>query len=217
MLFHATIITENGSGCYPDLALKVAQMPVFFYNRAMETIQTGRLILRNFQIEDAEALRELILQKEASPYADYDFRWPTTLSEVRDVAAWFARGDSYLAVCLKESGRLIGFIALNGPEGEPEFVFDLGYAFNFNYHGRGYATEACAAALRHAFIDRGAARVTSGTAALNEPSWRLLERLGLRKVGEGPASLRKTPSGEPVEFTGWAFEITRAEWLRASG
>ena len=142
------------------------------------------------------------------------------------MAAWFASEDRFLAICLKESGKLIGYICLNpsseaGPEGMPveyervvldRVVLDLGYCFNEDYHHQGYATEGCTALLDYAFSTLHAAQITAGTGAPNEPSWRLLFRLGMRKTGEAPVSFRQTPEGEPLVFTGWGFALTKEEW-----
>jgi [ribosomal protein S5]-alanine N-acetyltransferase len=180
----------------------------------MTRLETERLILRNFEADDWPALQEMTLQFESSAYAAYDYAWPTSAEEIRNVAEWFARGERFLAVCLKPAGRLIGSISLT-PTEEPGCVtFDLGYRFNLDHHGKGYATEGCRAVIDHAFRQLGADRVASGTAAANQPSCRLLQRLGMTKRGEGTASFRKTPEGKPIEFVDYSFAITREEWLR---
>lgn len=161
----------------------------------MTPIETDRLILRNFAADDWPALHQMIVGYQQSPYARYDHPWPTEPEKIREVAEWFAGGDRYLAVCLKESGTFIGFVCLN--PGEHEGVMDLGYVFDADYHGQGYATEAGRAALARAFEVLGVDRVVSGTAKENLPSCRLLERLGLRQTAEGPV---------------WV--ISREEWKR---
>lgn len=149
-------------------------------------IQTERLTLRNFVPGDWPALHEMILQYSASEYAAYDHAWPTSEEEIQKVTEWFASGDSYMAVCLRDSGRFIGFVDLNPEDGRGETTFNLGYIFNFDYHGQGYATEACQAALARAFGALGAAWVVSGTHEANLPSRRLLARLGLQPVAGRP-------------------------------
>jgi ribosomal-protein-alanine N-acetyltransferase len=157
----------------------------------MQTIQTDRLTLRNFSPEDWPDLHEMIVQYQASEYAQYDHKWPTSEQEIQNVAKWFSTGDSYLAVCLRSTGKLIGLVAMNREETEDGPVFNLGYIFNFDYHGQGYATEACRAAIAHAFGRLGAARMVTGTAPENLPSRRLLGRLGLCETGEGMYALSR--------------------------
>lgn len=126
----------------------------------------------------------MIVKYQASPVAAYDHKWPTAPEEIRRVTEWFANGDSYLAVCRRESegGGFIGFVALNPDKTPPLPAYNLGYVFDEAYHGRGYATEACHAALRRAFDDLHAAQVVSGTHRANAPSVKLLRRLGFREV-----------------------------------
>jgi [ribosomal protein S5]-alanine N-acetyltransferase len=166
----------------------------------MQTLETDRLTLRNFRPSDWRDLRQMILQYVASPYAIYDHQWPTSEEELQGVAQWFAGGDSYLAVCLRPAGTFIGFVCLNPREGETEITYDLGYIFNSGYHGQGYAAEAGRAALRRAFRDLGAAQVVAGTASANEPSCRLLARLGL----------------EPIPGAEGMYALHRADWEATS-
>jgi len=176
------------------------------------TIETERLVIRNFKISDWEALHEMIIQYESSEYAVYDQQWPTSPEEIKGVAEWFAGGDSFLAVCLKDTGRFIGFVSLNQEQREDCREFNIGYIFNFDYHGKGYATEACRAAIGHAFERLQADRVITGTAAANRASCRLLERLGFKRTAESTGSFRNAPDGKPIEFLGYTYAISRDEW-----
>jgi ribosomal-protein-alanine N-acetyltransferase len=177
----------------------------------MERIVTDRLSVRNFRDDDWRDLQEMVLKYEASEYAQYDHEWPTSDEGVQGVAKWFAGGDGFLAVCL--GAKVIGFVALNPEPDRSARVYNLGYVFNEDYHGHGHATEACRAVLDRAFGMLGADGVVTGTAAVNAPSRRLLERLGFRKTGEGTSSLRKRADGTPIEFLGLTFAISRDEWL----
>jgi RimJ/RimL family protein N-acetyltransferase len=184
----------------------------------MMLLETERLVVRNFRAHDWETLHEIIVQYESSAMAVYDHQWPTSPDKIEEIAAWFAQGDSFLAVCLKDTHRLIGMVSLNLEKAElPEF--NLGYIFGSAYHGKGYATEACRAVLGYAFTQLQAQRVVTGTAAANIPSCRLLARLGFKKTSEDTGSFRKTPSGQPIEFLGYGFALTQDDWraLHAAG
>jgi len=175
-------------------------------------METERLIVRNFRASDWQALYEIIVQYQASELAPYDHQWPTSHEEIRRITEWFASGDSFLAVCLKDLSQLIGFVRLNPEEGEGQRDFNIGYVFNFDFHGLGYATEACRAVLSRAFGQLQADRVVTGTAALNQTSCRLLERLGFQKIGEEIASFKTAEDGKPIEFLGYRYAISRDEW-----
>ena len=180
----------------------------------MIPLKTNRLLIRTFKGSDWECLLEMIIQYESSPLAKFDQQWPTSAEEIKAVAEWFASGDCFLAVTLKENSQFIGFVALN-PEGEDSQEYNLGYVFNANYHSQGYATEACQAVLSHAFGPLQAHRVVTGTAAANQASCRLLERLGFQKTGEGTSSFWTGEDGEPIDFLGYQFALTREEWEKA--
>lgn len=176
----------------------------------MKTIETSRLIIRNFTLNDWEQLKKIIIQFESSPYAAYDAQWPTSDDEIKKITEWFASGDSYFAVCLKDNGSLIGFIALNKSEDKNEY--NLGYRFDFDYHGNGYATESCQAIIEYAFIDLNAERIVTSTALENQPSCNLLYKLGMRKISERVGSFKKDLNGKPIEFLGADFELLSDEW-----
>ena len=178
----------------------------------MIALCTAGLTIRSFSAADGQSLVELILPYQASEVAVYDGKWPTDPEKIRSVAEWFAESDRYLAVCLDESDRLIGLVSLSPKDNVPG-KYGFGYIFNFDFHGRGYATEACRAVVAHAFEAMQAQKVTSGTAA-NRPSVRLLDRLSFRKVGEGSGSFWETEGGEPIEFLGHSYAFSREEWSR---
>ena len=161
----------------------------------MDAINTRRLTIRNFQPDDWCDLHEMIVQYQASEWAQYDDKWPTSEKEIQGVTRWFSEGDRYLAVCLQTTGKLIGFVALNMADREGGATPNLGYVFNFNYHNQGYATEAAQAAIARAFEQMGATRIVAGTAAANLPSCRVLAKLGFCAIGN------------------CEFELTRDEWL----
>jgi len=142
------------------------------------TLQTERLLLRNFRPEDAPALRQSVLRYQATPYAAYDHPWPTSEAEIAGVAAWFASADQYLAVCRRDTGLYLGFVCLNPDESAGARTYNLGYIFASEYQGHGYAGEACRAMLDRAFRDLDAAEVVSGTPVEHARSVRLLRRLG---------------------------------------
>jgi RimJ/RimL family protein N-acetyltransferase len=154
----------------------------------------------------------MIVQYERSDYAAYDQPWPTSLEEIKGVTEWFAGGDNFLAVCLKDTNQFIGFVALNPEQTVDDRVYAIGYVFNSNFHGKGYATEACNAVLGYAFGKLQAKKVVTGTAAVNRASCRLLERLGFQKTSESTASFRATPDGKPIEFLGYTYAMKKDEW-----
>jgi len=58
---------------------------------------------------------------------------------------------------------------------------EIGFRFNPQFTGRGLATQAVSAVLGFAFGRLGMHRVVSCTDVRNERSWRLMERVGMRR------------------------------------
>jgi RimJ/RimL family protein N-acetyltransferase len=183
----------------------------------MKAIETDRLTIRNFYPDDWRDLQEMIVKYQESEYAQYDHPWPTGTEKIKDIAAWFAREDGYLAVCLRARDKLIGLITLHPGAAKGSVEFKLGYIFHAGYHGQGYATEGCRAVLDHAFGTLAASRVVSTTAAANAPSCQLLQRLGMQEVGQHTSSFQEAPDGRPVEFASLSFAISRQEWAARGG
>lgn len=134
-------------------------------------ISTERLILRRFCADDLQDLYEYLSDGEVVRFEPYK---PMTLQEAAENLEWRISTDEMIAVELKESGKMIGNVYL----GKRDFdSFELGYAFNRHFWGRGYAAEACRALIDRAFSE-GAHRIYAECDPENEASWRLLEKLG---------------------------------------
>ena len=143
----------------------------------MITLTTERLTVRNFRSEDWQDLQEVITNYQASEWAKYEDSWPTS------------------DVSLKSENKVIGFVAINRRDDREEPTHNLGYIFNPELSGQGYATESCQACVEYVFGCLKAVSIVTGTHPDNEPSVRLLTRLGLHAMENG-------------EYT-----LTREEWL----
>jgi RimJ/RimL family protein N-acetyltransferase len=81
---------------------------------------------------------------------------------------------------------------------------ELGWVLHPEHAGHGYATEAVRALIDLAFDDMGLRRVTAGCFAANEASWRLMERVGMRRE---TVTVRESlhRSGEWLDGMGYAL------------
>ena len=86
----------------------------------------------------------------------------------------------------------------------------LGWVLDPEHGGHGYATEAVAALLRISFEDLGLRRVRAYCFAENEPSWRLMERLGMRREEH---SVRDSLHRTRGWLDGYAYALLADEWL----
>jgi len=183
----------------------------------MQPLHTARLTLRNFVPADWAALLALVKAHNATEVAQYDHAWPTDEATVRGIAEWFASGDAYLAVCLHDSGALIGYVALPPEQSELGVTYNLGYNLHPDYRGQGYGREAARAMVDYAFGTLGADRLVSGTAIANVASCRLLAWLGFVETGRSTGAFRQDAQGRPVVFEGASFELRREVWAAAQG
>ncbi len=79
---------------------------------------------------------------------------------------------------------------------------DVGFQFHPGYHGQGYAYEAMRLFLTYVFDSLGLSQVTAGCETANSSSWGLMERLGMRRLGETGQSLR--------------YGLTREQWAASA-
>jgi RimJ/RimL family protein N-acetyltransferase len=177
----------------------------------MDRIETERLLLRRFRESDAQDLYEYLSDPEVVKYEPYGvFSEEACLKEAKARAG----NPAFFAVCLKEGGKLIGNLYLH--EDDPEFfAWELGYAFNAKYQGMGYASEACRAIVSHAFDCLGAHRVFARCDPLNAPSWRLLERLNMRRESHKLKNVffRRDGRGSPVWKDTYEYAVLAEEWV----
>src|SRR5690606_10237015 len=118
------------------------------------TLETDRLILRQWKAEDLPVFAELnadAIVMEHFPRA-LDAEGSDALAEgCRLLIA--ERGWGFWAVSLKDGGGFIGFVGLNQPKASLPFspCVEIGWRLHRHYWGKGYATEAGRAGLDFAF------------------------------------------------------------------
>lgn len=87
---------------------------------------------------------------------------------------------------------------------------ELGWAIDPEFAGRGLAREALHCVLHLCFTELGLRRVTARCFAENEPSWRLMERLGMRRESHLVAAALHRERGW---VDGYAYGLLAVEWL----
>ena len=142
--------------------------------------ETERLVLRRYKKEDLQDLFEYLSDKEV---VEYEPHKPLTLDETKENLEWRIGTDEMVAVELKSSHKMIGNVYMGKREFE---ALEMGYVFNRNYWGHGYAIESCKALIQQAFLN-GVHRIYAECDPRNKRSWKLLERLGFQRE----AHLRK--------------------------
>ncbi len=176
-------------------------------------IKTDRLLMRRFQADDWQDLYDYLSQEEVVKYEPYEvFTKEACEQEARRRSA----DEGFWAVCLGSTGKVIGNIYLAKQDFD---TWELGYVFNSGYHGKGYATEAARALVDYVFNSQNARRVVAMCNPLNEQSWKLLERLGMRREGHLIKNIyfKKDKIGQPIWADTFEYGILSSEWLELNG
>jgi len=176
----------------------------------MCAIETERLSIRPFKPGDWPDLHEYLSQEAVVQYEPYGI---FTEEASRREALSRSQNSAFWAVCLKGCGKLIGNLYLARREFD---AWELGFVFNQNYQGKGYATEAAFALVDDVFRNRQAHRVIALCNPLNTPSWKLLERLHMRREGclLQNVYFKKDASGLPIWVDTFEYGILSSEWNR---
>ena len=174
-------------------------------------LETERLILRRFRAGDWRDLHEYLSDEAVVRFEPYGV---FTEEESRREAARRAGDECFWAVCLKENGKLIGNLYFARQDPVELETWELGYVFNAKYQGKGYATEAARALVGDSFRAQNARRVIAMCNPLNERSWRLLERLGMRREGHLRQNIwfKKNTAGQPIWVDTYEYAILASEW-----
>ncbi|MEF3367191.1 GNAT family protein [Methylocystis sp. 9N] len=103
---------------------------------------------------------------------------------VRRHAEEMARDEAYsFFIFREEDGVLIGGLSFGHVRRGVSQAATLGYWMGEPYAGKGYMTRAVRAACAYAFEKRGFHRIEAACLPNNEPSKRLLERVGFKQEG----------------------------------
>jgi len=156
-------------------------------------------------------LYEYLSQEEVVKYEPYDV---FTEMQCKKEAAIRARSEAFLAVCLKDRCKLIGNIYFARQEPKEFATWELGYVFNPEFYGKGYATEGCRAVIDYGFRYLKVRRVVAMCNPDNISSWRLLERLNMRREGHLLKNIyfKVNKNGEPLWSDTYEYAILAEEW-----
>ncbi len=178
------------------------------------TLETERLILRPWNMTDAEALFAYSSDPDiglAAGFPPHD-----SIDASRDVLERILMVPETYAIVIKDravADEAVGSIsihigaasnlAIGSDEGE------LGYWIAKPFWGKGYMPEAVRAIQRHAFVDLRLNALWASCFDFNRQSWRVMEKTGLayeRTIKDRPRDLLGDTVTEQVA------KITRAQW-----
>lgn len=146
-------------------------------------LEGPRARLRPFREADAPAFAAL----NADPEVMRHFAAPLARAESDAFLARILANPAetgFMAVEERATGAFAGMCGLARVPWPPlAGAVEIGWRLAPAFQGRGLATEAARLALSHAFGPLGLERVVAFTVPANERSWRLMERVGMTRVG----------------------------------
>jgi len=152
---------------------------------AFEPILTERLRLRRSWPDDAEQISAYRSDPDVHRHQGWDRLDPdgirVEIERMADRLPGELGGWVQLSVEELETGRLVGDVGFSPADDDPD-VIKLGYTIAPRFQGRGYATEAIAALIEYAFETLHADVARIYASAVNAPSVRVAEKVGMRLV-----------------------------------
>ena len=173
-------------------------------------VSTSRLTLRRARADDADAVlsyRRLpgVSEWIGAPAEDFSARF--AVPERLDVLLLIERAGAIigdLMVKIEDAWAPVNLLSqARGVQAE------LGWSLRPEETGKGYATEAVDALLRICFEDLGLRRVTASCFVSNTASYRLMERVGMRRESRTVKDALH-PSGEWID--GYSYALLADEW-----
>ena len=144
------------------------------------TFETGRLLLRPWREDDAEALYKYASDPDVGPAAG----WPvhTDVENSREIIRTVLSADGTFAIVSKENGAEpvgnIGYFTTDAKPGTADI--ELGYWLGKPFWGRGYVPEAMHCLMEYLFCEAGQRRLWAAHFDFNGKSRRVIEKCGFR-------------------------------------
>ena len=183
------------------------------FDRIAWPARTARLSLRPATADDVEATWVF---RRLDAVGEWLTRAPATIEDHR--AQFVEPGSLAKTIIIELHGEVIGdlMLAVEDAWAQAEVAdhargvqAELGWVVHPDHAGHGYATEAVEEVLRICFEDLGLRRVTASCFADNVASWRLMERVGMRREEHNVRdSLHR--SGQWLDGLGYA--LLADEW-----
>lgn len=151
----------------------------------MKIIETERLILREYRLDDFNDLAMVIGDKETMKYYDKPYdeqginRWLNW-----NIESYKKNGFGLWAIELKSTGTFIGDCGITFQNIDNEILPEVGYHLNKNYHRMGYAKEAGKAVIKWAFENTNFTKLYSYMTADNTPSYKTALSIGMKYLKE---------------------------------
>lgn len=169
-------------------------------------IETERICVRNFVMEDAHDLFAILGDGETMASCESPYSFEKTQQFLRNFCI---ERHGALAAQHKETGKVIGYILFHEVD---EGVYEIGWFFNRSCWRQGYAYESCKAVFNYAFREKHAHKVFAETI---DPvrSTGLMKKLGMCLEGIQRQQV-KDPLGNWADL--YFYGMLDTQWQEAS-
>lgn len=168
-------------------------------------IETQRLFLREMTDDDFDKLYRVLANSDIMQHYPYIFdeNWVRNWT-VRNIERYRIFGFGLWAVCLKETGEMIGDCGLTMQSINGQIKPEIGYHIRADQQNHGFAKEAAIAVRDWTFRNTPFNIIYSYMFQTNEPSCRTAISYGCRQVDEFSDELNRITK---------VFAITREAWM----
>ena len=176
-------------------------------------LSSKRLKLRPWRADEGDAFAALNAEPEMARYLSPFSREKSDAMLARIAAHFAQHGWGYWALEPRQGGAPIGTCGLMHVSFEAFFTpaVEISWRLSSKFQGQGLAREAAQTVLGFAFRSIKLDRVVAFTATGNAPSWGLMERLGMHRIGGFDNT--EFPEGHPLRHN-VVYEIRAGDWPR---
>lgn len=171
----------------------------------MEQLETNRLILREWNMNDAEDLYEYAKSEKVGPMAGW--KPHANIEETQTIIKMFIKENDTWAICNKENAKVIGSIGLHRSCNEHER--SLGYVLSEDFWGKGLAYEAAKCVMEYAFRNFKIDTISVVHFSFNNQSKRVIEKLGFHYI---ETKEKATKIFDGTEYDDVCYAITKEEF-----
>ncbi len=171
-------------------------------------LETKRLLLREMRPDDFQAMFQVL----GDPQTMWHYPYTPDGQHVRDwiernINRYMKDGFGLWAVCLKETGELIGDCGLTLQNINGEILPEIGYHIRRDCHRKGYASEAAKGVRDWVFQNTDYPAVYSYCRYTNLPSIKTAESIGMHFVCEYPDEINGMTHVSSISREEWMNEI----------
>ena len=167
-------------------------------------IETERLLLREYTMDDFDALYEIMSDPETMQHYPAPFDEARTRRWIEwNIENYEQYGFVLWAVVLKETGMFIGDCGITIQNIDGDMLPEIGYHINKRYWKQGFAKEAAIAVRNWVFRNTEYKTIYSYMKYTNIGSYSTAIANGMKKVKE---------YSDPKNQISYAYAITREEW-----